>query len=101
MRVVGVYGKCNRWFFKFNGNECSGPMTIGAAVYNNWSPRVGNPNLLYHRSFEGYCENITQGVVRVELWVAPCSTGSALGDAVTGWDSVSRIIIEEASRPQS
>ncbi|CAH3183333.1 unnamed protein product [Porites lobata] len=32
---MGVYGsnsKCNRWYFKFNGNECSGPMTIEAAV---------------------------------------------------------------------
>ena len=59
-------------------------MTIEAAVYNNWSPCVGNPNLLYHRSFEGYCENITQGVVRVELWIGPCSTGSALGDGLLG-----------------
>ena len=32
---MGVYGsnsKCNRWYFKFNGNECSGPMAIEAAV---------------------------------------------------------------------
>ncbi|CAH3176743.1 unnamed protein product [Porites evermanni] len=50
--------------FKFNGNECSGTMTIEAAVYNNWSS--GNPNLHHHRSFEGYCENILQGAVRVE-----------------------------------
>ena len=35
MRVDGTSAKCNRWFFKFNGNECSGPMTIEAAVYNN------------------------------------------------------------------
>ena len=66
MRVIGS-SKCNRWFFKFNGNECSGPMTIEAVVYNNWPS--GNPNLLHHRSFEGYCENMQQGTVRVELWV--------------------------------
>ena len=56
---------------------------------------------LYHRAFEGYCENIPQGAVRVELWVGQCSGGWTLGDAYTGWESVSRIIIEDASRPQS
>ena len=100
MRVYGSSEKCNRWYFKFNGNECSGPMTIEAAVYNNWPS--GSPILLHHRSFEGYCENIPQGAVRVELWVGKCSSsGHALGDAYTGWESVSRIMIEEVSRPQS
>ena len=98
MRVQGDQ-KCNRWYFKFNGKECCGPMTIEAAVYNHWSS--GNPNLHRHRSFEGYCENIPQGAVRVELWVGKCSSGNALGDAYTGWESVSRIMIEEVSRPQS
>ena len=91
--------KCNRWYFKFNGNECSGPMTIEAVVYNAWPS--GNPNLLHHRSFEGYCENIPQGAVRVELWVGKCAGGTSLGNAYTGWNSVSRIMIEEVSRPQS
>ena len=97
--IMRVYGdlKCNRWYFKFNGNECSGPMTIDAAVYN-WSS--GSPDLVHHRSFEGYCENIPQGTVRVELWVGKCS-GLTLGSAYTGWSSVSRIMIEEVSRPQS
>ena len=97
MRVHGD-SKCNLQYFKFNGNECSGPMTIEAVVYNDWSS--GIPNLHHHRSFEGYCENIPQGAVRVELWVGQCS-GYTLGDAHTGWESVSRIMIEEVSRPQS
>ena len=97
MRVRGYSNKCNRWYFKFNGNECSGPMTIEAVVYNYW--QSGNPELLYHRSFEGYCENIPQGAVRVELWVRQCS--GYKGDAYTGWNSVSRIMIEEVSRSQS
>ena len=98
MRVIGD-SKCNRWFFKFNGNECSGPMTIEAVVYNDWSS--GNPNLLHHRSFEGYCENIPQGRLTVELWVGKCPSGYTLGDAHTGWQSVSRIMVEEVSRAQS
>ena len=99
MRVLGS-SQGNRWYFKFNGNECSGPMTIEAAVYNFW-PSGNNPSLLRHRSFEGYCENIPQGAVRVELWVGKCAGGTSLGNAYTGWNSVSRIMIEEVSRPQS
>ena len=52
MRVSGTSANCNLWFFKFNGNECSGPMTIEAVVFNSWPS--GNPELLHHRSFEGY-----------------------------------------------
>ena len=99
MRVRGS-NKCNRWYFKFNGNECSGPMTIDASVHNSWPQGTANFDQLHHRSFEGYCENIPQGAVRVELWVGQCS-GKTLGDAWTGWNSVSRIMIEEVSRPQS
>ena len=66
--------------------------------FNYWSS--GNPNLLHHRSFEGYCENIPQGTVRVELWVGQCGS-QTLGSAHTGWISVSRIMVEEVSRPQS
>ena len=97
MRVIGDQ-KCNRWYFKFNGNECSGPMSIEAVIYNDWSS--GNPNLLHHRSFEGYCENIPKGLARVELWIGSC-VSYTLGDAYTGWNSVSRIMIEEVSAPQS
>ena len=98
MRVFGS-SKCSRWFFKCNGNECSGPTTIEAAVYNEWPSSPGNSNLHHHRSFEGYCENIPQGTVRVELWVEPCP--GYTGDAYTGGHSVSRILIEEVSRSQS
>ena len=43
-------------------------------------------------------QNIPQGTARMELWVGKCS-GQTLGDAYTGWESVSRIMIEEVSRP--
>jgi len=99
MAVRSPSAKCNRWFFKFNGNECSGPMANEAVVYNWWPS--GDPNLFHHRSFEGYCENIPQGAVRVELWVGLCPSGTTLGNAYTGWKSVSWIIIEEVSRAQS
>ena len=99
MRVRGN-AKCNRWYFKISGNECGGPMKIEALVYNYCPSGPTNSNQLHHRSFEGYFENIPQGAARVELWVGQCS-GQTLGDACTGWNSVSRIMIEEVSRPQS
>ena len=99
MRVRGN-ARCNRWYFKVNGNECSGPMKIEALVYNYWPSGNTNDEQLRHGSFEGYCENIPQGAVRVELWVGQCS-GATLGNARTGWNSVSRIMIKEVSRPQS
>ena len=92
--------RCNRWYLKINGNECSRQMTIEAFVYNYCPSGNSNSNQLQHRSFEGYCENIPQGAVREELWVGQCS-GETLGDAHTGWNSVSRTMIEEVSRPQS
>ena len=70
-------------------------MTIDAVVYNRW-PSGRAANQLHHPSFEGYCER----TVRVALWVGKCPS-ETLGDAYTGWNSVSRIIIEEVSRPQS
>ena len=99
LRVSGN-AKCNRWYFKINGNECSRPATIEALVYNHWPFGNTNNDQLHHRSFEGYCENIPQGAVRVELWVGKCNN-NPLGNAYTGWNSVSRIITEEVSRPQS
>ena len=73
-------------------------MTIEAVVRNGWPS--GSPNLLHYRSFEGYCENIPQGRVTAELWVGKC-LGVTPGSAYTGWNSVSRIMIEEVSRAQS
>jgi len=90
-------GKCNRWYFKFNGNECSGPLPIESVVYNSWRGEVAN-NYRNH-FFEGYCENLARGTISVELWVGKCS-GYSLGDAFTGWNSVSRIMIEEVPPSQ-
>ena len=99
MRVAGTGQRCNRWYIKLNGRECNSPVPTEAVLFNSWPSSVGNPNVLHHRSFEGYCENITRGAVRVELWIGKCK-GFTLGDAATGWTYSSRIIVEEVSRPQ-
>jgi len=89
--------KCSRWHFKFNSNECSGPLPIESVVYNHWLGGVAD-NYRSH-FFEGYCENLARGTISVELWVGKCS-GYSLGDAFTGWNSVSRIMIEEVPSSQ-
>ena len=98
--TVQVYtnGGCNRWYFKFNGNECNGPFPIESVVYNRWDGGLSS----IHRShfLEGYCENLARGTVSVELWVGKCSGYSTTGDALTGWNSVSRIMIEEVPPSQ-
>ncbi|XP_054840982.1 collagen triple helix repeat-containing protein 1 [Eublepharis macularius] len=87
---------CQRWYFTFNGAECSGPLPIEAIIYlDQGSPEL-NSTINIHRtsSVEGLCEGISAGLVDVAIWVGTC-LDYPKGDASTGWNSVSRIIIEE------
>ncbi|XP_055967397.1 collagen triple helix repeat-containing protein 1 [Sorex fumeus] len=87
---------CQRWYFTFNGAECAGPLPIEAIIYlDQGSPEL-NSTINIHRtsSVEGLCEGIGAGLVDVAIWVGTCSDYPK-GDASTGWNSVSRIIIEE------
>ena len=72
-------------------------MTIDSVTYNGWSGGISN--IYRNHFFEGYCENLARGTVSVELWVGKC-LGERLGNALTGWKSVSRIMIEEVPPSQ-
>ncbi|XP_078343483.1 uncharacterized protein LOC144629152 isoform X2 [Oculina patagonica] len=98
IRVYSSNSACNRWYLKFNGNECSGPLAIDSLTYINFKGEL--PNVHRNHFFEGYCENLARGTVTVELWVGKCSGFSTAGDALTGWNSVSRIMIEEVPPSQ-
>ena len=52
------------------------------------------------RHIEGHCNNIHKGKVRVGFWVGNCPSNTP-GDAYTGWQSVSRIFIEEVPKAQA
>ncbi|XP_078367972.1 uncharacterized protein LOC144651826 [Oculina patagonica] len=97
LRNHGCDGCCKRWYFTFNGAECAAPLPIDGVVYM----RTGkNKDLHRVRHIEGHCDNIHKGKVRVGFWVGNCkSLGNA--DAHTGWNSVSRIYVEEVPRPQA
>ena len=89
-------GVCNRWYFTFDGAECTKPATIDGDVYV--TPTTIN---LYRPGHtEGYCSQVPKGHTRVGFWVGKCGSVS-LGDSNTGWNSMSRIVIAEVPPPQA
>jgi len=97
LRIHNCNDCCSRWFFTFNGAECSSPGSIDGAFY--MAKGIGH-NLHRHRHIEGHCNNIHKGKVRVGFWVGKCTTGHKLTDADTGWGTLSRIFIEEVAKAQ-
>ena len=87
---------CNRWYFTFDGAECTKPATIEGVVYV--SSQTVNPER--HRHIEGYCNQVPKGHIRVGFWIGKCESYS-LGRGHTGWLSQSRIVIEEVPPPQA
>lgn len=57
-------------------------------------------NLHRHRHIEGHCNNIHKGKVRVGFWVGSCNGIPTATDAYTGWNSMTRIFIEEVAKSQ-
>ena len=86
---------CNRWYFTFDGAECAKPETTEAV---DW---VGTTtvDVHRHRHIEGYCNQVPKGHIRVGFWIGQCE-GYSLGDGYSGWNSMSRILIEEVPPPQ-
>ncbi|KAL9975628.1 hypothetical protein ACROYT_G012811 [Oculina patagonica] len=101
LRLYGCHDCCRRWYFTFNGAECSAPAAIDGVVYMEYGHKSGaKKNLHRPRQIEGVCEKVHKGMVRVGFWVGNCARfGSS--DAYTGWNSVSRIYVEEVPPPQA
>ena len=97
-RVTGCKGCCKRWYFTFNGAECSAPLPIDGIVRLGDLSTAENPSRVRH--IEGHCNNIRKGKVRVGFWVGNCH-GYGNADAYTGYNSVSRIFVEEVPKPQA
>ncbi|XP_015779555.1 PREDICTED: collagen triple helix repeat-containing protein 1-like [Acropora digitifera] len=99
LRIYGCHACCGRWYFTFNGAECSAPQAIDGVVYMLFG-NAGRKNLLRVRQIDGVCERVPKGIVRVGFWVGKCA-GYGTADAHTGWNSVSRIFVEEVPPPQA
>lgn len=96
---VRPYGKytCSRLYFTFDGAECSKPAPI-QGVYFTQSTRVSPYR---HRHIEGCCNQVPKGRVRVSFWIGECKNGEGRRNAYTGWNSMSRIVVEEVPPPQT
>ena len=79
----------------FNRAECSGPLPIDAVLW------IRNKDEDNHRPgfIEGYCNNIHKGKIRVGINIGNCA-GYGNSNGYTGWNSVSRLIIEEVPSSQ-
>ena len=97
LRLHACHACCRRWYFTLNGAECSTPGAIDGVVYMEHGAKK---NLHRPRHIEGVCEKIHKGTVRVGFWVGNCA-GYGSADAYTGWNSVSRIYVEEVPPPQA
>ena len=84
---------CSRWYFTFDGAECTKPATIEGIVYSSST----DPER--HRHIEGYCNQVSKGHIRVGFLIGKCESYS-LGNGDTGWLAQSRIVIEEVPPPQ-
>jgi len=98
LRVYGCKSCCKRWYFTFNGAECSAPLPIDGVVHLGTLSVLQDPSRVRH--IEGHCSNIPKGRVRVGFWVGNCP-GHGNHDAYTGWNSVSRIFVEEVPKAQA
>lgn len=100
-RICCCVGCCKRWFFTFNGAECSKPNTIDAVDVIARHVSNKDINIHKHSQIGGYCEGIGKGAVRVGLAVGGCGHGyKSDSNAYAGYISTSRILIEEVPPPQ-
>ena len=91
---------CKRWYFTFNGVECRHPLAIDGLMYIHQNHGKKDSNIHKTTQIGGYCERIPKGTVRVGINVGDCVGKKAGSDAYTGWNSVTRIMIEEVPPPQ-
>ncbi|XP_077996809.1 collagen triple helix repeat-containing protein 1-like [Glandiceps talaboti] len=91
MRICCCHGCCMRWYFTFNGAECTGPQKIEGVVY---MANFNGADLHRYRKVQGYCTNLAKGEYNIQINIGTCS-GYGSYDGYSGWNSVSRVIIEE------
>ncbi|XP_035678892.1 collagen triple helix repeat-containing protein 1-like [Branchiostoma floridae] len=95
-RVRPTTACCKRWFFTLNGSECNSPFPIDSLMCTNGASSV---NIHRATTIDGLCYNLPAGPVTVALNVGNREGWTECADANTGWNSYSRIIVEEVNIP--
>ena len=96
LRITGCNSCCKRWYFTFNGVECSAPLPIDGIVYMAQGSGI---DLHRVRHIEGHCNGIHKGKVRVGFFVGNCQRHTP-AHAYTGYISMPRIFVEEVPKAQ-
>ena len=100
-RICCCLNCCKRWYFTFNGLECSNPMTIEAIDTIITNHGRTDTNVHKHSQIGGYCEGIGKGTVRVGLVVGIAQVSRAVLMRILGttqWlESLSRKSLSHSS----
>ena len=97
LRLTGCNKCCKRWFVTFNGAECS-PVPIDAVEYID-SPNGVAMNLLRSRTITGTCRITKNGTIIIGFNIGNCKMYGD-SDGATGWNSATRIFVEEVNPPE-
>ena len=104
--VLGCDNCCMRWFVTINSEECSDPGPIDIALRQDLTEIDQADRFDEYRpaSVVGFCRGSTSGSFSagthtISLSVGPCKGSEGLdfstSDVLTGYNSVSRFIVEE------
>ena len=99
MRIYNCDDCCARWFVTFDGKECPA-LPIDGVVYMEKGTGAHVKSIHRPRVITGACLLSKTGTVNIALNVGRCHGNSIIADAVTGWNSATRIMIEEIGKPQ-
>jgi len=100
LRIASCLNCCKRWYFTFNGVECKGPLAIDGLVHIAANHGRKDTNIHRVHYIGGYCQGLSKGAIKVGIRVRDCPGMKSGSDAYTGWNSVTRIMIEEVNAPQ-
>ena len=95
-RITRCQTCCMRWLFHIDGHECTVPGPVDTNLFQST-----NYHILRPAHFSGICQQagtrpLTSGYHVVQLRVQDCpGFGGFVYDAYTGFNSASRILVEE------
>ena len=98
--------KCSKWFFKINDEECSDPGPVDSInLYGLHYVARGRLIIHRHTTMVGVCRGTKAGRLvasnyTITINVTPQCKSYPGGDAYSGWQSTSTLMVEELCPPQ-